>query len=302
MRIDPLYQEFLTYLAVERNCAKLTIEAYASDGRMFLKALSDLDVSSEAEAITKQVLRQYVVWLRERGLQPATVARRVHSLRSFWQYLWDSEYIDTNPFRRLSLPKQSRKLPVYLSEDECRRLIEASSRQKSAFLCCRDRAILTFMLFTVARRSEVLGLTWDHVDLEQLTVRFAGAKGGKTRVVPLAETAVEALLQWRARRPRCDHGHIFTTQWGARLGRRGLGTCLRRALEAAGIEGHVTPHRLRHSFACMMVRNGADLSCLQKMLGHTRLDTTGIYLEATAEDLREAMAKHPLMSEGIGGL
>ena len=295
MQIEPLYEEFLTYLAVERNSARLTVEAYRSDGRVFLGFLDEAGVAREVGAVTKLVLRQYVVWLRERGLQPATVARRIHSLRSFWNYLWDSEYTDENPFRKLTLPKQSRKLPTYLSEDECRRLIEAAGAQASPFLACRDAALLTFLLFTGARRSEVLNLTWRHVDLEQGTVRFVAAKGDKTRVLPLAPAAVEGLRGWRELRPACGHEYVFTTQWGARLGRRGIRTALQRALEGAGIERPgITPHKLRHSFACLLIRNGADLSCLQRMLGHTRLDTTGVYLEATAEDLREAMGRHPL--------
>ena len=295
MRIEPLYEEFLTYLSVERNCAKLTVESYRSDGRVFLRALDEIGIGHEVEAITKHVLRQYVVWLRERGLQPATVARRIHSLRSFWNYLWDSEYTDTNPFRKLTLPKQSRKLPVYLSEHECRHLIAGAEQQASGFLACRDKALLMFMLFTGVRRSEVLDLTWHHVDLEQKTVRLVAAKGDKTRVVPLADAAAEVLSRWREVRPRCKHDHVFTTQWGARLGRRGLRSALDRALKAADIDRpDTTPHHLRHSFACLMLRNGADLSCLQRMLGHTRLDTTGVYLDATAEDLREALGRHPL--------
>ena len=295
MRIEPLYEEFLTYLSVERNCSKLTIEAYRSDGRAFCRALDELEIPHDVDQVSKQVLRQYVVWLRERGLQPATVVRRIHSLRSFWNYLWDCEYTDANPFRKLTLPKQSRKLPVYLSEDECRRLIAAARSQASPFLACRDGALLTLMLFTGARRSEILNLTWQDVDLEQGAIRFVAAKGDKTRVLPLAEDAAQRLSQWRAIRPHCGHDHVFTTQWGARLGRRGIRTALARAVEAAGIDRvGITPHKLRHSFACMMLKNGADLNCLQRMLGHTRLDTTGVYLEATAEDLREAMGRHPL--------
>ena len=146
-----------------------------------------------------------------------------------------------------------------------------------------------------------MNLTWRDADLGNGTVRFVGAKGDRTRVVPLAEAAVCALEEWRRLRPRCDHDHVFTTQWGARLGRRGIRTALERALEGAGIDrAGMTPHKLRHSFACLMVRNGADLSCLQRMLGHTRLDTTGVYLQATAEDLREAIGRHPLGVESTG--
>jgi site-specific recombinase XerD len=295
MRIEPLYQEFLTYLSVERNCSPLTVTAYQSDGRLFLESLADQALPAETESVTRLVVRQYIVWLRNRGLKPSSVARRIHSLRSFWNYLWDSDYTNTNPFRKLTLPKRSRDLPVYLSEEECRRLLQGAGNQPCPFCACRDRAILTLMIFTGARRSEVLDLTWPNVDLEQGTVRFVGAKGDKTRVVPLAVDAADLLREWREVRPACDHAYVFTAKWGARLGKKGLMSALRRALASSGIDkSNVTLHKLRHSFACLLLANGADLHCLQAMLGHTRLDTTGIYLHATAEDLRDAMAKHPL--------
>ena len=209
--------------------------------------------------------------------------------------MWESEYTDSNPFRKLALPKQPRNLPVHLSEEECRLVLEAAQVQRSAFLSCRDHALLTFLLFTGARRSEVLNLTWSDADLAQRTVRFVAAKGDRTRVLPLAEQAVQALERWRALRPDSPHDNVFTTQGGARLGRRGLRSALHRAVTTAGIsKPGISPHKLRHSFACLLLRNGVDLSCLQKMLGHTRLDTTGVYPAATAEDRRNAMALHPL--------
>ncbi|HEY3397838.1 MAG TPA: tyrosine-type recombinase/integrase [Armatimonadota bacterium] len=305
MRIEPLYEEFLTYLSVERNCSPLTIGAYRSDGRLFLQSLVDQSEPAEIERITRVVVRGYIVWLRNRGLKPCTVARRIHSLRSFWNYLLDSDYTDTNPFRKLTLPKQARSLPVYLSEEECRRLLEGAGSQACGFEACRDRAILTLMIFTGARRSEVLNLSWPNVDLDQGTIRFVGAKGDKTRVVPLAADVIGLLREWRELRPACDHRYVFTAKWGVRLGKRGLTSALRRALADAGIEkANVTLHKLRHSFACLLLANGADLHCLQAMLGHTRLDTTGIYLHATAENLRKAMARHPLsgLSEDRHGL
>jgi integrase/recombinase XerD len=107
--------------------------------------------------------------------------------------------------------------------------------------------------------------------------------------------AADLLREWREMRPDCDHAYVFTAKWGARLGKNGLMSALRRALAGSGIEkSNVTLHKLRHSFACLLLSNGADLHCLQAMLGHSRLDTTGIYLHATAEDLKEAMGKHPL--------
>ncbi len=298
MRIEELHQEFLTYLSVERNCSPLTIQAYKSDGRMFLQSLEEQGVPPEVEAITKQAVRQYVVWLRERGLKPSSVARRINSLRSFWNYLWDNDYTKTNPFRHVTLPRQPRNLPTYLSEDECRRVIKAAGNQQCQFDAIRDKAVLMFMMFTGARRSEVLRLHWSDVDLDQQIVRFSAAKGDRTRVLPLAREVCDVLHEWREVRPESSHRLVFTAKWGARLGRYGLASALRRALESAGIDRpDITPHKLRHSFACMLLSNGADLHCLQEMLGHSRLDTTGIYLHATADSLRAAMRRHPLSSD-----
>jgi integrase/recombinase XerC len=295
MELQPLYEEFLTYLAVERNCSPLTISAYRDDARSLCRYLEAEGVSPNAGSITRLVVRGYVAWLRARGLSPTTVARRIHSLRSFWNYLWDSDYTDTNPFRKISLPKQSRALPVYLSVEEAQSLVAAAATQEHEFYARRDKAIVTFLLFTGARRSELLNLTWDDVDLQGKTVRFVGAKGDKTRAVPLADQSLGDLLEWQALRPSCNHRNVFTSRSGARLGKRGLKTAITRALQGSGIDKQgVTTHKLRHTFACMMLRGGADLSCLQRMMGHSRLDTTGIYLSATAEDLRQAMALHPL--------
>lgn len=105
MELQPLYDEFLTYLAVERNCSPLTISAYRDDARSLFRHLEGEGVAPNTGSITRLCVRGYVAWLRGRGLSPTTVARHIPSLRSFWNYLWDSDYVDTNPFRKLSLPK-----------------------------------------------------------------------------------------------------------------------------------------------------------------------------------------------------
>ena len=170
----------------------------------------------------------------------------------------------------------------------------AAAAQKSDFHARRDKAILSLLLFTGARRSELLNLQWDDLDTQGQTVRFVGAKGDKTRVVPMAPQLLSDLLGWQEIRPLCSHRHVSTSKSGSPLGKRGLRAALIPALEAAGIDkpGVIT-HKLRHTFACMMLRCGADLSCLQRMMGHSRLDTTGIYLSATAADLKELWAGIP---------
>ena len=295
MHIVPLHEEFVSYLDLERGYSPLTIKAYQSDFRIFLRYLSHIGQEPQVHIINRQVIRRYIAWLRKEGLKPTSIARRLHSLRSFWNYLRDNDYTERDPFLQVSIPKRARSLPVYLSAQECVALLEATERQSSALLAFRDKAILSVLVFTGIRRAELLELRLTSVDMGQATLRIERGKGGKTRLVPLSHQAVTALKDWLELRPECDHDYLFTSQACGRLGRRALTGALRRALASAGLERKgITPHKLRHTFACLMLQSGCDLFSLSKLLGHTHLDTTTIYLHASVEDLRPPMARHPL--------
>jgi site-specific recombinase XerD len=126
-------------------------------------------------------------------------------------------------------------------------------------------------------------------------------KGRQTRVIPMIAELRDALGDWLEIRRKCSHDFVLTTQSGVRMGKRGLTSALDRALKTAGIgKPGITLHKLRHSFACMLLQNGCDLLSLSTMLGHTRLDTTAIYLEATVEHLRTAIGRHPLAQRRRG--
>ena len=151
------------------------------------------------------------------------------------------------------------------------------------------------LVFTGVRRSEVLDLRIPSLDFVDSKIVVERGKGKKTRVIPMVAQLQDALQDWLEIRPRCGHSFAFTTQSGGRMGKRGLMSALHRALNAAGIaKPGITLHKLRHSFACMLLQNGCDLFSLSTMLGHSRLDTTAIYLEATVEHLRSAIGHHPL--------
>jgi site-specific recombinase XerD len=295
MHINSLYEEFLSYLDLERGYSALTITAYRSDCRLFLRALKRIGCEPDVEAIDRQVIRQYVAELRTSGLKSSSVARRLNSLRSFWKYLRDNDYAQHDPFLRISLPKRPRTVPVYLTGQECIDLLRATQRQRSEFARVRDKAILSLLLFTGLRRAELLALRLRSVDLDERTVRVDEGKGRKSRVIPLADPPILALQDWLAARPEVDHDYLFTSRCRTKLGRKALMTVLERALRNARLDRPgVTLHTLRHSFACLMLQGGCDLFSLSQMLGHTRLDTTAIYLHATVDDLRRGMVRHPL--------
>ncbi len=290
-----LYEEFLSYLDLERGYSPLTVSSYRSDFRVFLRYLKETGKEAIVEKIDRQGIRQSIAWLRKEQLKPSSIARRLNSLRSFWNYLRDNGYVQRDPFLDISVPKRTISVPAYLSVQECKALLAASERQHLVFLAFQDKAILSVLVFTGIRRAELLGLRLDAVDLAQGTLLIHKGKGGKARMLPLCEQAVRALSDWLELRPPCPHDHLFSSRSPRPLGVKGLMGALRRALANANIDrGTVTLHTLRHSFACLMLPGGCDLFSLSQLLGHSRLDTTAIYLHTNVEDLRRSVAKHPL--------
>jgi len=299
MRIDNLHNEFLAYLELERDYSPHTISSYRSDFRSFLQFLASEGVLPELDQVDRSTVRRYLAWLHDRGVSSATIVRRIDSLRSFWNYLRESEYTESDPFFRISVRKRPARTPTHLSLEEAQGLLAAAGRQGSLFNAFRDTAVLTVLLCTGIRRSELLSLTLDALDLDGGTLQVTAGKGSKSRVLPLLPAACTALADWLELRPDCGHDRVFTSKWGAPLSTNGLSSLLKRALGASGItKSGITLHSLRHTFACLLLKSGCDLYSLQRMLGHSRLDTTAVYLHATVEDLRAAAAKHPLNQLG----
>jgi len=217
MRIEPLYQEFLTYLELEQGCSPLTITSYRSDGKLFVESLGDLGLEPQIDVVNGHVVRRYIAYLSQRGQKSSSIARRLCSLRSFWRYRRDSDYTQSDPFVRISAPSKELGLPNYLSAQECAALLDAAERQRSIFLAFRDKAALAALVFTGLRRGEILSLRLPSLDLADNKVVVRRGKGRKTRVIPMVAQLRDTLGDWLEVRPNCDHDFAFTTQSGARM-------------------------------------------------------------------------------------
>lgn len=297
--MDTLAGEFLLYLVAERGCSRLTAAAYCSDLSQFLTHLQQVfGVVTPAE-VTTDMVRSWIVSMHERGLTSTSVAPRVCAVKSFWKHLCERDLAVPVVMARVSTPKRDRTLPVYLGQDDLRCLLEAALPQRTAFCAFRDYAILATFIYAGLRRSELLGLRLGDLDFSGGTLRGEHGKGRKVREVPMVEELAEALCDWLEYRPNCKHDYVFTTNRGNRIYPTRLQIIWRRALAASGINRPgVTMHTLRHSFATLMLQGGADLVALQRLLGHSRLDTTALYLHVGAQQLREAMRAHPLCAAG----
>jgi integrase/recombinase XerD len=280
--LGPEVEGFLALLATRR--APTTVDAYRRD-LTALTAWFDRPVAN----ITTEQLEQYLAELRAAGLSPATIARRVAAVRSFFRHQALLGARTDNPAAELDLPRRRRTLPRTLSPAEAERLVEAANGATPRAL--RDRALVELLYGSGLRVSEAVGLHKSSVDLDARLVRCTG-KGSKERVVPLGRQATEALRRYLARgRPYLDSRHrpeLFLNAKGGGLTRAGVFLILRQLAGKAGLEAErVHPHLLRHSFATHLLEGGADLRSVQEMLGHADLATTELYTHVSDRRRRE---------------
>lgn len=295
MKFHDAVAEFLSYLEYEKGSAELTLVSYQSDFRGFAAFLDEQGIPLKVEDVTTAVVRRYVTAMSKEGYARSTIGRRVASLRSLFEYLHQCEYLTRNPVAPVATPKTEEKLPVYLSPEECQRLLEATDANHFFLLAFRDKAALGTLVYTGIRRSELLNLKLRDLDFDSKVLTVTNGKGGKGRVIPMCDRLVELLEDWLELRPKCDHDVLLTARTGEPFGKHGLYDAFRRAKQEAGIERQgVTLHTLRDSFATNLLRSGADLVALQRLLGHSSLDTTAIYLHVEMDGLRDAVSRHPL--------
>jgi integrase/recombinase XerD len=282
-------EPFRDYLALERGLSRRTVDAYVGDVRR-LVAFAPQHGASRAEDVTYELLRDFVASLVEEGLAPATVARKVSSLRTYFGFLIEDGVLTEDPTERLESPRLSRSLPDVLTYPEIVRLLQAI-RVDHPF-AFRDRALLEVLYGSGLRVSEVLDLRLQDVWLDEGLLQVTG-KGSKQRLVPLGVGARRAIDRYlRELRPRLDvgqsDGRVFLNRNGRRLSRMGAWKTLRACVERANLSKRVTPHTLRHSFATHLLEGGADLASVQEMLGHADISTTEIYTHVDRSYLREA--------------
>jgi integrase/recombinase XerD len=279
---DPEVEGFLALLATRR--APKTVEAYRRD-LAALAAWFDRPIGR----ISTEQLEHYVAELRAAGLSPATIARRISAIRSFFRHQALLGARTDNPAAELDLPRRRRTLPRTLSPAEAERLVEAANGTDPRAL--RDRALVELLYGAGLRVSEAVGLHKSGVDLDGRLVRCVG-KGSKERIVPIGRQAAQSLRRYLARgRPFLDTRHrpeLFLNAKGGGLTRAGAFLILRRLAATAGLEPErVHPHLLRHSFATHLLEGGADLRSVQEMLGHADLATTELYTHVSDRRRRE---------------
>jgi integrase/recombinase XerC len=319
-----LIDEFLNYLRFERHFSPHTAKCYAADLRQFCEFLAEQATSAEHStgmgyghdggggvatavapaavatqtevrqallAVDSEEVRRFLAFLRDQAYEKSTTARKLATLRSFYKFCVKRGHAASNPLASIRTPKQDKRLPKFLSEEEVRKLLETPDA--STLLGARDRAMLETMYSTGVRVSELVDLNLADVDFVGECLHIRG-KGKKQRITPIAPTALAWIRRYMdlrradARAAAFDQQAVFVNKHGQRLSTRSVRRKLDKYLAVCGLDPTISPHTLRHSFATHMLNRGADLRSVQELLGHQSLSTTQIYTHVTTTRMKQA--------------
>ncbi len=268
-----IVDEWLRRIAAEHAASAHTLVAYRRDLAKLTGWMQAHDVVDFA-ALTPEHMRTFVAASHRGGLAPSSLRRLLSASRGLFTWLIAEGRIDHDPAAGVRGPKVPRKLPQVLDTDEANALVELPTEGDALGL--RDRAMLELFYSSGLRLSELVGLSWRDVDLDEGMVRVLG-KGAKTRVLPVGRHAVKALRDLAAANGGEGDAPVFTGHHGRPIGTRAVQKRLKQLALRQGIGRNVHPHLLRHSFASHLLESSGDLRAVQELLGHADISTTQIY-------------------------
>jgi site-specific recombinase XerD len=289
---DPWHLDgfYVTLRAADRSTA--TLRAYKSDLQQFVAWARSARVAGP-DRVTKRVLREYLVFMTERGDKRTSIVRRRASLRSYFSWLVERGHLSESPAARLSAPRPPSQLPKIVVREQLESLLDDDwGDDEWATL---DRAVCEVLYGAGLRVSELCGLNVGSVDFTRGLLRVLG-KGRKERIVPLHARGLAALSMWldgdrdEVAKATSPPEALFYNRRGNRLGPRDV----RRILDSRVSRGHIHPHALRHTYATHLLEGGADLRVVQELLGHESLTTTQLYTHVSKSRLQKVHRQtHP---------
>ena len=285
-RKEQLLKDYRIYLRIERAMSQNTVTSYCYDVEKFLAAVGDTPGLASPEDIATFIFQ-------EGEISERSQARKLSSLRSFFNWMVIEGLMKDNPCDRVDTPKLGKYLPDVLSIEEVESIIY--SIDTSSWQGKRDRAIVETLYGCGLRVSEAVNLKISNLYFKEGFIRVIG-KGDKERLVPVGEMAVSAISDYMAVRPvpadSASEDSIFLNRFGKTLSRVSMFTMIKRQALIADVRKEISPHTFRHSFATHIIENGADLRIVQEMLGHESIVTTEIYTHIDSETWQSDILKH----------
>ena len=279
--------KYLKYLEFERKLSNNTLKSYLND-------LKDFDIFFKGNVVnnTYDDLKKYIATIQDKNSR--TISHYITVINSFYTFLVNDNIIKENPCSNISSPKNARKLPTYLTEDEVNKLLNINLLTPYDY---RNKAMLELLYATGLRITELCNLKLIDVDVQNCFIRVMG-KGKKERIVPVTDLALKYLTIYVTEYRNIIlkdkvSDYLFISNSLTNISRQGFFKILKKECKRAGIEKNVSPHVLRHSFATHLLKNGADLRIIQELLGHEDISTTQIYAHLVNEKIKSDYQRHP---------
>ena len=300
MLLDEYIQNFLTYLQTQRRYSERTVVTYQKSLKKYHASIAESapQDSLTLESLSEANIKKFVWDLKiKQKLAPTSICEHLAALKSFGKYLVRSKILDKNPAETIPMPKRPKRLVTFLSQKDLSE--EKFPELKDPTLPqVRARLLLELIYGSGLRISECQSLHWNQLRIKEHLVRVIG-KGNKERIVPITDSLISWLEQFRVAEIEAGHAptetsFVFLSENGKPYDVRTLRNDIHDLLREIGWEGKASPHVLRHSFATHLLENGAEIMSVKEMLGHSSISTTQIYTHVNAERLREAFKKtHP---------
>ena len=301
MLLDEYIQNFLTYLQTQRRYSERTVVTYQKSLKKYHASIAE---SAPQDALTLESLseaniKKFVWDLKiKQKLAPTSICEHLAALKSFGKYLVRSKILDKNPAETIPMPKRPKRLVTFLSQKDLSEEKFPELPENPTLPQVRARLLLELIYGSGLRISECQSLHWNQLRIKEHLVRVIG-KGNKERIVPITDSLISWLEQFRVAEIEAGHAptetsFVFLSENGKPYDVRTLRNDIHDLLREIGWEGKASPHVLRHSFATHLLENGAEIMSVKEMLGHSSISTTQIYTHVNAERLREAFKKtHP---------
>ena len=278
--------KFLDYLKNNLGYSKMTIISYQKDLDDFFSFVEKYNINYLN--LSKDDIRLYLKLLDERKLKSSTISRRISCLRTFYNYLEDQKMVDGNVFKLIRNPKLDRKLPNYLSYEELRIIFDSIDISDSVGL--RNRLLIEMLYATGCRVSEIANIKISDINFNNNSIKIFG-KGSKERIVYFGDYARYYLDIYLSKNINNNSKYLFVNEKNEKMDITEIEKIIKDIVYNLSIKSHVTPHTFRHTFATHLLNNGADIKTVQELLGHSSLNTTGIYTHVSNERLKEIYFK-----------
>ena len=287
--------KFSEYLKVERNYSEYTIKNYVLDIEDFILWCKDNKI--DKYKVTYKEIKPYLSKLCDTNYKGTTISRKISSLRSFYSYLYSNHLVDKNVFKYVSLPKKEKKLPKYLSYEDIDEIFKVPDITSP--LGMRNRLILELLYDTGIRVSELCNIKLKDINFDNRSINIIG-KGSKERIVYFGDICNDIMMSY-INEARCvllnnkeNEYLILGAYKNTKISVRSIENVIDKVIDEAALKKKISPHVLRHTFATHLLNEGCDILVVKELLGHSSLDTTGIYTHVSNEKLRGVyLSCHP---------